>query len=373
MSLDEVVRISHDELYRANVDSTLAHQKALVRQSEPIVEQPVSGLRRVLLSNLFYTPLAGLLGGLTTSLILEPLVTDTPEGMDGPWWLIFPLASTLTVLFIFISDGIASRRLRGNVARWLRGTGFTLLFSSLAIIPVAIIFIIGLSILSVLTDAPSGDGFVPVKDVSASFFIGYIIIRSLGWAIYGAALGWGMNLMRSTPAQRRASVMGGMVGGVLGGLLFDPINRFLFPSVEEGSIMRLAGLCAIGGCVGIFVALSERLGRAGWVRVRTGPLRGKAFIIYHNPTIIGSSPQATIYLFKDAKIAPKHAELHRVGSGYELVEVGSDSPISINGRPAHRQRLASGDQIIIGDTILDFEERAKTRPLPNATIKEAAI
>jgi Ca-activated chloride channel family protein len=164
--------------------------------------------------------------------------------------------------------------------------------------------------------------------------------------------------------------MGGTVGGVLGGLMFDPINRFLFPAVEEGSIMRFVGLCTVGLCVGIFVALSERLGRAGWVRVRTGPLRGKAFILYHNPTIIGSSPQANIYLYKDAKVAPQHAALHRVGSGYELVEVISDAPIAINEVPVRRRRLVSGDQITIGDTILDFEERARKRSISDGIIKD---
>jgi hypothetical protein len=33
--------------------------------------------------------------------------------------------------------------------------------------------------------------------------------------------------------------MGGLVGGLLGGLLFDPINRFLIPSAEQGDMMRL--------------------------------------------------------------------------------------------------------------------------------------
>jgi hypothetical protein len=84
VSVDEVVRISKDELYHPNVDTTLAHLKALARQSEPVVEQPVSALRRVLLSNLFYIPLAGLLGGLTTWLLLEPSLVDHVAGGRYP-------------------------------------------------------------------------------------------------------------------------------------------------------------------------------------------------------------------------------------------------------------------------------------------------
>jgi len=98
--------------------------------------------------------------------------------------------------------------------------------------------------------------------------------------------------------------------------LFDPINRFLIPSIEQGDVMRLAALSSVGLSIGIFVALSERLGRDGWIRVLTGPLRGKAFILYHNPTIIGASPSANIYLFKDPKIAPlsNTPSLNRAGN-----------------------------------------------------------
>jgi hypothetical protein len=168
--------------------------------------------------------------------------------------------------------------------------------------------------------------------------------------------------------------MGGIVGGVLGGLLFDPINRFLIPSTEQGDVMRLVGFCMVGLCVGIFVALSERLGRDGWIRVLTGPLRGKAFILYHNPTIIGSSPTANIYLFKDSKVAPEHVALQRVGNGYELVQSRSDAPAMVNSLPVRRRRLVSGDQVVIGDTILLFEERAKKRSAPlNQRIREAKI
>src|SRR6185503_6988630 len=118
----------------------------------------------------------------------------------------------------------------------------------------------------------------------------------IAWAIFGGALGLGMNLIKSTKGQRRASVMGGLVGGLLGGLLFDPINRFLIPSTEQGDIMRLAGLSMVGLSVGIFVALSEQLGRDGWIRVFTGPLRGKASILYRIRTVLGASPSADMHL-----------------------------------------------------------------------------
>jgi hypothetical protein len=348
--MDPVLHISRDDLYQPVVDSTLAHAKAVLQHSQPIpAEQEVSTLRRVLLSHLFFTPLAGLLGGFTTWLIMEPWLDDASEN-DGPFFLVFPMTATLIVLFIFIADAISSRRLRGNGGRWAGGIGFTLLFSVLAFIPIGLLF----QFMVILPSPPTLDQAYDLTAWPKPFFIGWVILRSLGWAIFGGALGLGMNVTRSTRAQRRASLMGGIVGGELGGLLFDPINRFLIPSTEQGDVMRLVGFCMIGLCVGIFVALSERLGRDGWLRVRTGPLRGKAFILYHNPTIIGASPSAHIFLFKDPKVAPEHVALHRSGNGYELVQSKSDAPVTVNNIPVHRRRLVSGDQITIGDTTLDF-------------------
>ena len=367
--MDEVLHISRDDLYQPNVDSTLAHAKAVLQHAQPIVEEHVSPLRRLLLSHLFFTPLAGLLGGLTTWLILEPSLDDTSEG-GAAWFLLFPMTATLIVLYIYIADGIASRRFISNLGRWFAGIGFTVLFCLIAFIPMGLIF----QLIPVLPGLPDVSEATDITLWSPSFFTGFIIIRSICWAIFGGALGFGMNLIKSTKAQRRASVMGGLVGGLLGGLLFDPINRFLIPSTEQGDVMRLVGLSMVGLSVGIFVALSERLGRDGWIRVLTGPLRGKAFILYHNPTIIGASPSANIYLFKDPKIAPEHVALHRAGNGYELVQSRSDAPVSVNNLPVHRRRLVSGDQLIIGDTILLFEERAKKRTVPeNQRIREAKV
>ena len=367
--MDEVLHISRDDLYQPNVDSTLAHAKAVLQHAQPIVEEHVSPLRRVLLSHLFFTPLAGLLGGLTTWLILEPWIDDLAE-VNAAAILFFPMTATLIVLYIYIADAIASRRFISNIGRLFSGVGFTVLFSFVAFLPVGLLFQLKVLLLS----PPDLAWATDITLWPSSFFIGHLIFRSLAWAVFGGALGLGMNLIKSTRGQRRASVMGGLVGGLLGGLLFDPINRFLIPSIEQGDVMRLTALCSVGLSIGVFVALSERLGRDGWIRVLTGPLRGKAFILYHNPTIIGASPSANIYLFKDPKIAPEHVALQRVGNGYELIQSRSDAPVSVNQLPVHRRRLVSGDQIILGDTILLFEERAKKRTAQtNQRIREAKV
>jgi pSer/pThr/pTyr-binding forkhead associated (FHA) protein len=158
-------------------------------------------------------------------------------------------------------------------------------------------------------------------------------------------------------------VIGGALGGALGGLFFDPIDRWFSSVFSGGGMSRLVGLLAVGLSIGIFVALVERLARDAWLRVRTGPLAGKSFILYKTPTIIGNSPQSDVYLYKDAEIDPSHASIHRVGTSYEIEDMGTRMGTSVGGNKVRRRRLMSGDQIVIGSTILDFEERQKRAPV----------
>jgi hypothetical protein len=158
-------------------------------------------------------------------------------------------------------------------------------------------------------------------------------------------------------------VLGGLIGGTLGGMFFDPIDRFFRSSLfAASSVSRLVGLLAVGLSVGLFVALVERLAREAWILVRSGPLAGKAFVLYRTPTSIGSSPQADIFLYRDEALLPLHALIHRVGQTFELHAQG-EAPVRVGGDAIRSRRLQSGDQILIGKTMLQFEERAK-RPKP---------
>ena len=90
-----------------------------------------------------------------------------------------------------------------------------------------------------------------------------------------------------------------------------------------------------------------------------GPLKGKQFIIYRNPTLIGSSPRCDIYLFKDPVVEEAHAAIHQIRDGYELEDKGSKSGTYVNNVRVKRKRLVSSDQIRIGNALFVYSEREK--------------
>ena len=147
---------------------------------------------------------------------------------------------------------------------------------------------------------------------------------------------------------------------VLGGLIFGILERVVGSNsfFQGADTSRFFGLISVGVCVGIFVALVDRLAREAWIKVRTGPIVGKAFVLYKSPTHIGSAPRADIYLFKDAGIDPDHAVIHRVGNKYEIEDLRSRGGTKVGRQDVRRHRPQSGDRIQLGSTILEFEERA---------------
>lgn len=447
MSNEVRIEIARDELFDAVVDQELAKQRARRGGAPPPEAVPLSPLRRLLYSNLFYLPAAAAIGALVAWMIIEPyfndlahvtgqvmLANDDPFVYDGMrsltvgdkevllnagtvyeagvggeaaaasatdivpgdtievvgvpvdqniilamavrpttapasvsmpsseiWGLILFVLTAVSIAFcLLVAEGIASRNWNRMLVRTLWGTILTVVFSVLALIPAGLIMQIGERFL----DADeSGAYFMTIDGVPAKSLFLFAVTRSIAWALVGTGVGLGMNLVRASRVELRNSVLGGALGGALGGVFFDPIDRFLGSASHFGAeawSSRMVGLLAVGLGIGLFVALVDRLARVAWLRVRTGPLAGKAFVLYRSPTIIGSSSGADIYLFKDAEIDPTHARIHRFGKSFEIEDAGSRVGIQVAGRHVRHRRLVSGDQIVVGNTVLEFGERTKT-------------
>ena len=89
----------------------------------------------------------------------------------------------------------------------------------------------------------------------------------------------------------------------------------------------------------------------------TSPIAGKEFVLYRDPTWIGSSPKSEIHLFKDPQVAPRHAAIHRVGEHYEIEDQGTAVGTMVGGQRIQRRRLLDRDRVTVGQTMFEFHMR----------------
>ncbi|MCE9553844.1 MAG: FHA domain-containing protein [Planctomycetes bacterium] len=183
-----------------------------------------------------------------------------------------------------------------------------------------------------------------------------ILARGLGWAVLGFFLAVAPGLVLRSWKRFGIGLAGGLAGGLIGGLLFDPIG------IVTGSagFSRFVGIVGIGLLAGVGTGLIEKAAKTGWLRVVSGLIAGKQFVVYRNPTFIGSSPQCEVYLFKDPRVGPRHAAIHTIPGGYEIEDLGSPTGTFINGQPTTRTRLRNHDLVQIGGTEFQFQEKART-------------
>ena len=142
----------------------------------------------------------------------------------------------------------------------------------------------------------------------------------------------------------------------MGGILFDPIC-FIFNNKEIGVVVaRFVNIVGLGVGVAIATVLLENIAKQGWLKVAAGLIAGKQFILYRNPTVIGSSPKCEIYLFKDPQIAAKHAAINNRNGDFIVTSI-QNAPVFVNNVAIQQQRLKTGDQLKVGNTIFIFEAR----------------
>lgn len=180
-----------------------------------------------------------------------------------------------------------------------------------------------------------------------------ILARIAQWAVVGVTLSLAAGLVMRNWKKLIIGAGGGLLGGIIGGALFDIVAKY----AHSDALSSLIGLVAIGGITGGSSALVEAAARSGWLKVTQGLIAGKQFILYRNPTFIGSSPDSQIYLFKDPQVGRRHAAIHIVKGGFELEDLPLGTATMVNGRPVSRVRLRSGDQVQIGGTRFLFQEK----------------
>jgi hypothetical protein len=262
--------------------------------------------------------------------------------------MIFPIIAALVGLFVAAADGLLSHAFRRAAVCALVGMACGLVLGLVS----SVVAEIAYSWTQTLVAKIDGEGARSVLG-----FLAQMLSRGLVWAVTGLTMGLGQGIALRSKRMVVNGLLGGLVGGLLGGLLFDPVGELLQRGSEQfvgGELSRAVGFGVIGLATGLMIGVVELLARDAWLKMLIGPLAGKEFVLFKNPTVIGSSPKADVYLFKDPEVEPTHALLHAVGDGYEVEDRSGSGRTLLNGRPIRRAHLENGDQVRIGRTVLSF-------------------
>jgi hypothetical protein len=350
------IRIDTSDLHSADVDSYVEMQNYLRRDVGPVGNQ--TWIVRVIYANWFYLAMCSMLGGLVGWALLEPWIDDNvlPEEQLAASILMFPVVAASVGLFLGAAEGIICR----NPLRALRcgaiGLAIGFVGGLIALIPTGIVFSIMTGIAFSLWDDPQPDT-MPTGLALLVLMMG----RAAAWSIVAIPAGMGQGIALGERKVVINGLVGALLGGLIGGLLFDPISMILTTADGQALYSRGVGFAAIGGFVGLFVGLVEGWTKTAWLLMQKGPLAGKQFILYKDTTVLGSSPKADIYLFKDDAIEPRHALITNRAGRFEIEDSGTPDGTYVNGIPTTRARLNDGDQIVLGKTVLEFSMKETTR------------
>lgn len=344
------IRITTNDLHRPEVDDYVEMQRFLRRDVGELSDRP--WIIRVIYANWFYLAICSMVGALVGWACLEPFYSEADALADevnliGFLW--FPTVTSCIGLFLGAAEGLICR----NAVRAVRsgsialGVGFVGGF--LVLMPAGLIFAMMAGIAAEL--APE------LQEGQGQLGLGLLLLfmgRAAAWAIAAIPAGIGQGIALKEKKVIINGLVGGVLGGLVGGMLFDPVDLLLTPEQGEAALSRGIGFATIGLFVGLFVGLVEGWTKTAWLLMRKGPLAGKQFILYKDATVLGSSPKADVYLFKDDAIEPRHALLVNRGGRFEIEDCSTPDGTYVNGIPIKRHVLSDGDQIVLGKTVLEF-------------------
>ncbi|WP_446744417.1 FHA domain-containing protein [Silvibacterium acidisoli] len=291
----------------------------------------------ILLQAWFYLGAAGLVGALLGWGIAEPAFVDGPGHRWGNAVMV-PLMVAMMCVGFAVVESIVERSARKALIRaglaLPLGIVLGFVFSGLA----NIFYSIGLA-------------FCRGAGVQSYHNPAVWIARGIAWMVLGAAGGVVYGIIGQSMKKTGYGALGGVIGAAVGGTIFDPISFV----THGGATSRAIGFGLLGIVTGVAIGLVESALKDRWLYVTSGPLAGKQFILYKPQTVVGSSQNCDIYLFKDPDILPQHAVLELKGSKLHLTAHGS---VYVAGQPVRGMRvLDSGNIVQLGRYGFRYQER----------------
>ena len=164
-----------------------------------------------------------------------------------------------------------------------------------------------------------------------------------GWSLLGALLGFGLAFFIPNLPKFRAG-FAGLIGGGLGAA------AFLLALAKSGEVSgRLVGAAILGLTIGVVVALVERLAREAALIVHWGANERSVINLGVVPVILGSSPEAHLYLPKHKGFPPITAIVTFREGRVQMENKLSNST----------HTLASGSKLQIGDLWIEIQTDTK--------------
>lgn len=97
-----------------------------------------------------------------------------------------------------------------------------------------------------------------------------------------------------------------------------------------------------------------------YIRVKTGPNKGKTYEISDAPITVGREETQTIQIL-DQGVSRAHAEVFRLGEMCFVRDLNSTNGTYVNDIKILEEALKAGDELLIGTTVLTFEETPTRR------------
>lgn len=353
------IEIRPEELNDPRIDEIINVEQSLTRSEGEDVEEIDTPLY---LNPIFYYGGAASLMGFLMWCLIEPLFSDqdTILPIVANYVMFAPVASAIA-LGVGMTYGIANRNWSQAFHTAVVGLGVALGLTVITSFIAGFLFGLGSTAAIMIAFNGSPPQGQIVGGITGIGFVLLMCSRGIAWAIISMGAGMGLGIALKSKKLVLNGLAGGMVGGMLGGLVFDPVHRFICNWSPEAALSRAVGFTAIGTLVGVFIGFFENLSKDAWFQMLRGPLAGKQFILFKSPMVIGSAPKCDIYLFKDPDIEPKHAVVTRTGRKYLIADQNTPTGLTINDRAAGKHMLQNGDVVGIGDTVLRYHERQKSR------------
>jgi hypothetical protein len=284
---------------------------------------------------LLYGLIAGMVGAFIAWLVTETLFSTALERAHGSGlFLIGALYGLLVGLILGISLGIAEGMMHRTVLRlgtnvllgaWLGALGGCI-GESVAEMLYALLRLLNLGVLA----------------------------KMIGWGCFGAFIGSAQGLARQSKRGTINSLIGGAVGGSLGGLAFEVFDWMLLGVSQSSSFQRGIGLLLTGAFIGMFAPMFERLLAYGTLKVVSGKMEGKEFILDKPMLTVGRDEHCDIPIYYDKSIMPRHALLEWSGKTYRVVALGN-AWLTHKGRVVKTVELSHNDIITVGNTKLFYK------------------